>query len=329
MSSAEPSSSAQEPTRYADAPQFSAPVADAHRAALRSIARVVEDTAPAQPPHQASAGILELLTSGDVLCVTGAGVSTASGIPDYRGPQGSLHRHRPMTYQEFQHDAAARHRYWARSFVGWRTMRHAAPNRAHELLADWQRRGILSTLITQNVDGLHRAAGSAPLITLHGDLDRITCLDCGTAESRTGVDQRLEEANPGYAEAAAAEAENVNPDGDVELSDTWIARFHMVPCLLCGSLRLKPDVVYFGEGVPAERKAAVQEAVDAASGLLVVGSSMAVMSGFRIALQMHRAAKPIGIINGGPSRADTKARWRWRSEITAALEELETRLPTG
>ncbi|WP_261624779.1 Sir2 family NAD-dependent protein deacetylase [Nesterenkonia marinintestina] len=308
---------------------FTASVADAHRAALRSIARVVEDTAEPQSAETAREGILDLLRAGDVLCVTGAGVSTASGIPDYRGPRGSLHRHRPMTYQEFQHDAGARQRYWARSFVGWRRMRGAAPNPAHHLLADWQRRGVLSTLVTQNVDGLHRAAGSEPLVALHGDLDRVICLDCGCTEDRSGLDQRLEEANPGYAEQASAAAENVNPDGDVELDETWVARFRMVPCLVCGSLRLKPDVVYFGEGVPPERKAAVEEAVAAASSLLVVGSSMAVMSGFRIALQMGRASKPIGIINGGPSRADAKAQWRWRSDIIESLETLESRLTSG
>ena len=280
------------------------------------------------------------------LCVTGAGVSTASGIPDYRGPQGSLHRHRPMTYQEFQHDGGARRRYWARSFVGWRHMQGAQPNRAHEVLAAWQRRGLLSGLVTQNVDGLHAEASRAlslsppsddgvgspsgwtesPLITLHGDLATVACLACGSREARSSLDTRLEEANPGYAEEAMAAAENVNPDGDVTLDESWVRRFHMVGCLICGSQKLKPDVVYFGENVPAERKAAVEELTAASDALLVVGSSMAVMSGFRVALMMHRASRPAAVINGGPSRADSKAQYRWRTRITPALEALDAAL---
>lgn len=318
-------------TAYTDSPSFTIPVANAHRAALRSIARVVEDTVPPQPEEIARSGIAELLQDGAVLCVTGAGVSTDSGIPDYRGPNGSLNRHRPMTYQEFLHDAGARHRYWARSFVGWRHMDQASPNRAHHLLAHWQRRGALSGLITQNVDGLHAAAhrrqgvAAAP-ITLHGDLDIVKCLTCGNREDRRHLDHRLEEANPGYAAEALHAAENVNPDGDVSLDDSWVQSFHMASCLVCASQRLKPDVVYFGEGVPPERRAMVDELVEASSGLLVIGSSMAVMSGFRIALQMHRAGRPIGVINGGPSRADARADWRWRTRITPALEELDVLL---
>lgn len=321
------------------------PVERAHQAALRSIARVVTETAPPQEPDIARDGILSLLRGGDVLCVTGAGISTDSGIPDYRGPQGSLHRHRPMTYQEFQHDAAARHRYWARSFVGWRHMHGAAPNRSHELLAQWQARGTLSGLITQNVDGLHAAAAEAlgvkagdepaerragrvpaagtSTVTLHGDLATVICLTCGNREQRTHLDARLEEANPGYADAAWQAAENINPDGDVTMDQSWVERFTMVGCVVCESQKLKPDVVYFGENVPAERKEAVGEMIAAASSLLVVGSSMAVMSGFKIALTMHRAGKPVAVINGGPSRADAKADWRWRTRITPALEELE------
>ncbi|GAB3192881.1 Sir2 family NAD-dependent protein deacetylase [Nesterenkonia suensis] len=314
-----------------DSPAFTTPVANAHRAALRSIARVVEDTVSPQPDDVARAGILQMLTVGGVLAVTGAGISTDSGIPDYRGPQGSLHRHRPMTYQEFLHDGAARHRYWARSYVGWRHMDQASPNLAHHLLADWQQRGVLCGLVTQNVDGLHTVAHHAvgvqtPLIPLHGDLDTVTCLTCGNREDRRHLDVRLEEANPGYADQAIHAAENVNPDGDVSLDDSWVQRFHMVGCLVCGSTRLKPDVVYFGEGVPAERKAAVDDLVERASSLLVVGSSMAVMSGFTIALQMHRAGRPVAVINGGPSRADAKADWRWRTRITPALEQLHAAL---
>lgn len=279
-----------------------------------------------QDPEVARAGVLALLKSGSVLCVTGAGVSTDSGIPDYRGPQGSLHRHRPMTFQEFKYDAAARRRYWARSFVGWRHMGDARPNRGHDILADWQRTGVLSGLVTQNVDGLHAQAGSDQVVALHGDLATVLCLSCGGREDRRGLDARLEEANPGYAAAAMVAAENVNPDGDVTLGEEWVQRFHMVTCLVCGADTLKPDVVYFGENVPAERKAAVAQLTETSSALVVVGSSMAVMSGFSIALQFSRAAKPVAVINGGPSRADTKADWRWRTRITPALENLAAAL---
>lgn len=329
----------------------------AHRAALRSIARTVEEAAPLQDPAVARAGIIQLLNSGGVLCVTGAGISTDSGIPDYRGPAGSLTRHRPMTFQEFKYDAAARRRYWARSFVGWRHLGAAEPNRGHEILADWQHRGVLTGLITQNVDGLHSeaaeqlqlrvrseaatlggegqrlvaesghvapcAASGTGTVELHGTLSRVVCLTCGNTEQRRSLDARLEEANPGYAEAAAGAAQNVNPDGDVTLDDSWVQRFTLVACLVCGADTLKPDVVYFGENVPAERKAAVEGLVAAASSLLVVGSSMAVMSGYSIALKMVQAGKPVAVINGGPSRADAKAAWRWRTRITPALEELD------
>ncbi|MGO1522838.1 MAG: Sir2 family NAD-dependent protein deacetylase [Nesterenkonia sp.] len=307
-------------------PHFTAQAERAHRAALRSLARTVEESAQPQPAETARAGVLSLLRGGGMLCVTGAGVSTDSGIPDYRGPQGSLKRHRPMTYQEFQYDSAARRRYWARSFLGWRRMGTAQPNRNHQLLAQWQSRGILMGLITQNVDGLHAAAGSDPMVALHGELSTVVCLNCGNREDRQAMDIRLEEANPGYAEAAMAAVDQVNPDGDVTLDESWVRRFHMVTCLVCGADVLKPDVVYFGENVPEERKAAVAQLRESAQSLLVVGSSMAVMSGYSIALRMHRAGKPVAVINGGPSRADTKADWRWRTRIAPALESLDADL---
>lgn len=231
-----------------------------------------------------------------------------------------------MTYQEFKYDPAARRRYWARSFLGWRRMGAAQPNRAHRVIADWQHRGVLSGLVTQNVDGLHAAAGSDPMVALHGDLATVMCLNCENREDRRSLDVRLEEANPGYAEAAMEAVGQVNPDGDVSLDESWVQRFTMAPCLVCSSDRLKPDVVYFGENVPQERKAAVAELIDGASGLLVVGSSMAVMSGYSIALRMHREGRPVAVLNGGPSRADTKAAWRWRSRITPALETLDAAL---
>ncbi|GHG51691.1 NAD-dependent protein deacetylase [Sinomonas cellulolyticus] len=287
------------------------------------------ETAEPQAPAVAREGILGMLREGAVLALTGAGVSTASGIPDYRGPQGSWRKHRPMTYQEFRHDSEARHRYWARSYIGWRHLNRAEPNRAHRVLADLESRGSLAGVVTQNVDGLHAAAGTRHLVTLHGDLDKVVCLNCGNVEGRTNLDERLAQANPGYAEAVAHDPAAVNPDGDVELDSHWIGRFVMVPCLVCGSDMLKPDVVYFGESVPPARKERATAMLASARSLLVLGSSLAVMSGFRFVLDAVHQGKPVGIVNQGPSRGDTRAQWRWRTEVGGALEELSALLALG
>ena len=225
-----------------------------------------------------------------------------------------------MTYQEFRYDDAARQRYWARSYVGWRRMRRAEPNRAHYALAELEQLGAVSGVITQNVDGLHARAGSSRLLALHGDLSRIVCLDCGQDESRESLDARLDAANPGYLARLEDEDLRVNPDGDVELDERYIRDFQMVPCIACGSTRLKPDVVYFGESVPAERKALKDAMLAKCSALLVVGSSVAVMSSYKIVLEALRAGKPVAVINGGPGRADAKATYLWRSGVGEALE---------
>lgn len=315
------------------------PAHQAHRAALRSIDRVVQDDARPQGEHLARPGVLSVLRQAP-LVITGAGVSTDSGIPDYRGPQGSLRRHRPMTYQEFRYDAEARQRYWARSYVGWRQMVQAAPNRSHRILAEWNACGLISGIVTQNVDGLHAQAARevavasqidpghdpAALVALHGDLDRVVCLNCGAQENRHRLDARLEQANPGYLETVLADRLDVNPDGDVSLPDELIGGFHMVGCLACGSMLLKPDVVYFGESVPPGRRRHAQELLDDAGGLLVVGSSLAVMSGYRFVLDAQREGKPVALINAGPTRADTKAEYRWRTRVDIALTWLYDQL---
>ncbi|WP_372697197.1 Sir2 family NAD-dependent protein deacetylase [Arthrobacter sp. JSM 101049] len=303
------------------------PIANAHRAAIRSIERIVAETAPPQDPVTARDGIAAMLARGSVLALTGAGISTDSGIPDYRGPRGSLRSHRPMTYQEFKHDPAARQRYWARSFVGWRRMAIAEPNEGHQLVAALQGTGAIHGVVTQNVDGLHRRAGSPDVVTLHGDLDEVKCLNCGFVESRPGLDHRLAAANPGYLERVVVDPDAVNPDGDVTLSDAQIADFTMVGCLSCGSVELKPDVVYFGENVPAERKEAVRRLEAASTGLLVIGSSLAVMSGYKLVLNAVANGRQVAIINGGPSRGDAKAHWRWRTRVTPALRELAGVVP--
>lgn len=297
-------------------------VNDSHRAALRSIARVVEETAVPTPPEEALERIAGQLERGSVLVLTGAGVSTDSGIPDYRGPRGSLSRQRPMTYQEFSHDPAASQRYWARSFVGWRQMYVAEPNRTHFALVELERAGLLRGLITQNVDGLHRAAGSGKLLHLHGDLDTVMCLDCGRREDREIFDERLEAANPGYLESIALDPTMVNPDGDVTLPQEAVDRFRMVGCIRCGSRRLKPDVVYFGEPVPRHRRQEASRLLDDAASLLVVGSSLAVMSGYRFVLDAQRQGKPVAVVNGGPGRADHRVDVLWRTPVAPAFDAL-------
>lgn len=291
-----------------------------HESALRSIARVVRETTTPTDPDVAVQTIAEQLRSGNVLVVTGAGVSTDSGIPDYRGPNGSLNRHRPMTYQEFRYDPDALQRYWARSFVGWRHMDEARPNRTHFALAELEHAGLLSGIITQNVDGLHVEAGSRNVLALHGSLAQVVCLSCGHLEDRHQLDARIELANPGF--APTYDATQVNPDGDVALSEPDVAQFKLVGCVRCGSVLLKPDVVYFGEPVPAQRKETLADMLASASSVLAVGTSLAVMSGYRIALDALKQGKTVNVINGGPGRADPKATVLWRTGVGPAFDAL-------
>ena len=294
----------------------------AHNSAIRSMQRIVQEQAPAHPEAEASAGVRDMLEDGKVLVVTGAGVSTDSGIPDYRGPNGSLQRHRPMTYQEFRYRPEARQRYWARGFVGWRHMGQAAPNNIHRTLARWENEGRITGIITQNVDGLHQQAGSQRVIPVHGDLSVVRCLDCGFAEDRPEFDLRLQAANEGYLEAVQIDPSAVNPDGDVELPQYLVDRFQMVSCLNCGSLVLKPDVVYFGESVPAERKEQMLALEAESVSLLVMGSSLAVMSGYRILLDFVKRGLPVALVTNGHVRGEEKATWRWRTPLDKALAQL-------
>ncbi|MDY6049153.1 MAG: Sir2 family NAD-dependent protein deacetylase [Corynebacterium sp.] len=297
-----------------------------HRAALKSIARVVEETVTPTDPDIALTAISDQLRAGSVMVITGAGVSTDSGIPDYRGPHGSLTRHRPMTYQEFLHDPDALHRYWARAFVGWRVMDQAQPNSTHRALAELEQRGLLSGVVTQNVDGLHLAAGSRTVVMLHGDMSHVVCLNCGHREQRTHFDQRTQALNPGYAKSIRLDATMVNPDGDVALPPAAVARFHMTPCENCGSEKLKPDVTYFGEPVDPARKKAAWEIYRQSQSVLVAGSSLAVMSGYRFALEAVSDHKPLTVINDGPGRADPKADVVWRTRVAPAFAALLARL---
>jgi NAD-dependent SIR2 family protein deacetylase len=258
----------------------------------------------------------EVLRHGRLVVLTGAGLSTDSGIPDYRGP-GSRAR-QPMTYQEFVSGEAARQRYWARSHLGWGRMRHASPNAGHRALAALDP----ELLITQNVDGLHEAAGSRRLVALHGRIADVVCLSCRRTSSRAGLADRMAAANPGYAEQHADAA--IRPDGDVDLDDT--SSFTVPDCSSCGGV-LKPDVVFFGENVPPERVQHCYDAVDALTPddvLLAVGSSLTVMSGFRFVRRAAKAGVPVVIVNRGATRGDDLATVRLHagcSEFLTALVE--------
>jgi NAD-dependent SIR2 family protein deacetylase len=247
-------------------------------------------------------GVIDVLEGRPIVALTGAGLSTDSGIPDYRGP-GSPRR-TPMTYQVFVSGAEAQRRYWARSFVGWSTMAHARPNAGHRALVDLEAAGVLHGLITQNVDGLHSAAGSRSVIDLHGRIDTVVCLDCRRTSPRRDLQERLAALNPGFGADAA-----VNPDGDAELDDALVDSFVLAPCARCGG-PLKPDVVFFGENVPRERVTRAYALVDAMRGggaLLVAGSSLTVMSGLRFVRHAHKLGVPVVIVNRGATRGDPLA----------------------
>ncbi|NJC84639.1 NAD-dependent protein deacetylase [Planosporangium mesophilum] len=251
------------------------------------------------------------------MVLSGAGLSTESGIPDYRGPSGSMRRNTPMTYQTFTGDAAARQRYWARSHLGWRTIARADPNAGHRAVADMQRRGLLAGVVTQNVDGLHQAGGARDVVELHGNLARVTCLICGDRLSREELERRLHEANPEFDARVTA----VNPDGDVDLRDSDVEGFRTVDCELCGGM-LKPDVVFFGETVPADRVQTCFDLVQSARVLLVLGSSLTVMSGHRFVLRAAKLGIPIAIVNQGPTRGDRYAAVTVDAPLGVALPEL-------
>ncbi len=257
-------------------------------------------TAPPSGTRAAYDAALELLRAGPLVVLSGAGLSTDSGIPDYRGP-GSPAR-MPMTYQEFVSGPQARQRYWARSHLGWSRMKGAEPNAGHHALA----RTPVELLITQNVDGLHERAGQPQLVALHGRIADVVCLSCRATSSRAGLHERLGVLNPGFAERHAR-AES-RPDGDVDLEET--ADFVVPDCADCGGA-LKPDVVFFGENVPPPRVARCYEAVDALAesggALLVVGSSLTVMSGFRFVRRAAKAGTPVVIVNRGATRGDELA----------------------
>jgi NAD-dependent SIR2 family protein deacetylase len=252
-----------------------------------------------------------------LLILTGAGLSTRSGIPAYRNAQGKWLRRDPILYQEFIADATTRRRYWARSFFGWSVMDQAEPNAAHHALARLEAGGRVSALITQNVDGLHRAAGSQALVELHGALDRVGCLDCGHAMSRDELQRLLDAANPDW----RPEVLGYRPDGDAELDQSAYPGFSIVDCPACSG-RLKPDVVFFGESVPPARVQRIEQALDDCDGMLVIGSSLVVMSGFRIVRQAVKMNRPVVAINDGRTRADALLDFKIGGDCVEVLDQV-------
>jgi len=272
-------------------------------------------TSPHHGPEESYAAALALLGGDRALVVlTGAGLSTDSGIPDYRGP-GSPAR-TPMTYQEFVSGPAARQRYWARSHLGWGRMSGAEPNAGHRSLAALDP----SLLITQNVDGLHERAGSRQLVALHGRIAEVVCLGCRAVTSRAALHEQLNRLNPGWALAHAAVASR--PDGDVDLEET---DGFVVPDCACGGI-LKPHVVFFGENVPKARVERCMTAVDAladtSGALLVAGSSLTVMSGLRFVRRAARNGTPVVIVNRGATRGDELATYKVEVGTSGFLAEL-------
>jgi NAD-dependent SIR2 family protein deacetylase len=274
-------------------------------------------------PSTPLGGVCELaamLRGRRVLALTGAGLSTDSGIPDYRGPT-SVPR-TPMTYAEFRSGPTAQQRYWARSHVGWQHLHRADPNDGHRALTVLERSGRLSALITQNVDGLHEAAGSRQVVDLHGRISAVTCLDCQDRSTRERLHERLAAANPGFGTGVTG---LIAPDGDAVVGD--IESFRIVACEVCGGV-LKPDVVFFGENVPRERVELCYSLVEEAEALLVAGSSLTVMSGLRFVRAARRRGIPVGIVNRGPTRGDDLATLRVDDGCSPVLTALAAALAT-
>ena len=249
-------------------------------------------------PHVAE--VVQSLRATGFVALTGAGMSTESGIPDYRGP-GSVSR-QPMTFQEFTSGPVAQRRYWARAHLGWTRMHRALPNAGHHALARLEAAGVCTGVVTQNVDGLHERAGSRSLVALHGRISQVRCLGCGDRLSRALLQREMEDLNPGWATRHAAAP--ARPDGDVEVADT--STFHAPACSSCGGA-LKPDVVFFGESVPKERVERCYAMVEAAPALLVLGSSLTVMSGLRFVRHAVKRSQPVVIVNRGVTRGDPLA----------------------
>jgi NAD+-dependent protein deacetylase sirtuin 4 len=249
--------------------------------------------------------LLEMVTGRRIIVLAGAGCSTESGIPDYRG-NGTPRRRAPVQYQAFVRDPSARKRYWARSTIGWPRIRAARPNPGHQALARMEQAGHVAGLITQNVDGLHQAAGSRRVVELHGSLAMVRCIECGVTVTRDAFQERLLALNVEWAPRVPGVAVQAAPDGDAELDADAVEVFRVPDCVACAGV-VKPHVVFFGENVPAEVVRVAWNVFEDGDILLVTGSSLAVYSGRRFVDRACRKGIPVVIINRGPTRADAVA----------------------
>jgi NAD-dependent SIR2 family protein deacetylase len=266
--------------------------------------------------------LVALLRGRRVAVLTGAGMSTDSGIPDYRGPDSPPSN--PMTIRQFTSDPEFRQRYWARNHLGWRHMDQTRPNAGHRALAELEHAGVVSGVITQNVDLLHTKAGSRTVINLHGTYAQVICLDCGHTMSRAALADLLEAANPGFVERAESVGIAVAPDADAVVADT--SSFRIIDCSQCGGM-LKPDIVYFGENVPKDRVDEAYSVVEGAEALLVAGSSLTVYSGYRFVRHAAAVGIPVAIINRGRTRGDALATVKIDSGCSPMLALLADELP--
>lgn len=259
-----------------------------------------------------------LLEQGSVVVITGAGLSTSSGIPDYRDREGKWKVAQPINHGDFLRKESVRQRYWTRSFLGWPTVALATPGRGHQALAHLERAGRIDLVVTQNVDGLHRKAGSGRVLELHGELAVVICLSCRSRHSRAVVQEWLAAANPDLAAYPAPAA----PDGDAHVAADLCAGFCVPACPDCGGT-LKPDVVFFGDSVPRERVASAMAAITASAGLLVVGSSLMAYSAFRFIELARREGKPVMAVNLGTTRADGLLDVKVEQDCNAFLDYLQ------
>jgi NAD-dependent SIR2 family protein deacetylase len=280
-------------------------------------ATIVANMAHARQRYAAADRLASFLEeAGRVAIVTGAGVSTASGIPGYRDRDGNWKHAKPVQFADFLGSKRTRQRYWARSFAGWQRMSGAAPNTAHRALAGLEDSGFIDTLVTQNVDGLHHRAGSQKVVDLHGRIDTVVCLECESSMPRASWQAALQSANPNWQAGIAS----ILPDGDADLGTVDSDGFSVPGCHACDGV-MKPDVVFFGEAVPRDRVRQASEAVSRSRGLLVVGSSLMVFSGFRFARQALEKRKPIAILNQGRTRADDIASLKLDADCGDTLEK--------
>ncbi len=273
----------------------------------------------AAPVAAASLDAAIAALSGRTLAVlTGAGVSTDSGIPDYRGAGAPVRT--PMTFQQFLAGDAARKRYWAGSHLGWKRFDTAAPNAGHRALVELELAGVVDGIITQNVDGLHLRAGSQRVVDLHGTMDKVRCLNCGQSYARSSIAERIAHDNPWLELPSAVE---LSPDGDVQVTD--VDQFAIPACSVCGGI-LKPEVVFFGEFVPKEKFEEASALMQSADALVIAGSSLAVNSGIRLLEQAHRRRLPVVIINRGMTKGDNRATVKIDAGTTETLMALAERL---